>query len=227
VGQGLKSWSLSPSTLDDDFLAEFECVALAASAQNTLSSFRFLTSRSWDPNYRYLLSFKQLKELEIQFSCGGGCSSRVDDGIIISLARAMPKLEILKIGGAPCGTATGATVNGLICLASRCPNLSKLRIHFQASSLIDAATSAATPTTLDDGRIVRRKECALTGLVVGETPIPAESALTVTLMLLRIFPRIVEYTNREWKTVVKTIEDFGRMGAFVHRSGKTDPSLQL
>jgi len=66
----------------------------------------------------------------------------VDGDIIISLARAMPKLEILRLGGASCGTATYATVDGLIGLASCCPNLSKLRIHFQASSLVDAAARA-------------------------------------------------------------------------------------
>ena len=59
-----------------DFPGALECVALAASAQNVLPTFRCYTSRSWDPDYRSLLSFKQLKELEIQFSCGGGCSSR-------------------------------------------------------------------------------------------------------------------------------------------------------
>ena len=93
-------WSYSDP--DGGFPELFECVALAASAQNTLSTFSYLTSRSWDPDYRSLLPFKQLKELEIEFSCGGGCSSRVDDDIIISLARAMPKLEILRLGGAPC-----------------------------------------------------------------------------------------------------------------------------
>ena len=97
----------SNSDLSDDFLEEFERVALAASAQNTLSTFKYYTSRSWDPNYRSLLPFKQLKKLEIQFSCGGGCSSRVDDDIIINLGQAMPKLEVLRLGGAPCRTATG------------------------------------------------------------------------------------------------------------------------
>jgi len=216
----------SNSDLSEDFLGEFERVALAASAQNALSTFRYYTSRSWDPNYRSLLSFKELKELEVEFSCGGGCSSRVDDDIIISLAQAMPKLEILHLGRAPCGRATGATVDGLIGLASHCPNLSKLRIHFQASSLVDAATSAATQAALDDKPVAPWKECALTDLAVGETPIPAESALTVTLMLLQIFPHIlnVKYTNRKWKTVTETVKRFRRMGAFVHRSGMANPS---
>ena len=216
-------WSYPDS--GGDLPGAFECVALAASAQNTLSTFRFITSCSLDPDYRSLLPFKQLKELEIEFSCGDGCCSRVDDDIIMSLALAMPKLEILRLGGAPCGTPTGATVSGLVGLASRCPNLTKLRIHFQASSLVDVATSAATASVVDDNPVVRKNDCALTDLVVGEAPIPEESAMTVTLVLLQIFPRIlnVDYTNQEWETVAETIEHFGQIGAFIRRSGETDP----
>ena len=204
-----------------DFLRTFEGLALTASAQNTLSAFGFYTSSSWNPNYSSLLSFTQLKELEIEFSCNGGCSSRVDDDIIISLARAMPKLEILQLGEAPCKTPTGITVNGLIGLASCCLHLSKLCVHFQAISLADAAVNAMTPSPSDDEPIARREDCALTDLTVGEIPIPAQSALMVTLILLQIFPRIlnINYTNREWKTVAKTIKHFNRIGAFVHRSG--------
>jgi len=51
-------WSYSDP--DGGFPEAFECVALAASAQNTLSTFSYLTSRSWDPDDRSLLSFKQL-----------------------------------------------------------------------------------------------------------------------------------------------------------------------
>jgi len=205
-----------------DFLGEFERVALTTSAHNTLSSFRFCTSRSWNPNYSSLLSFKQLKELEIEFSCNGGCSSRVDDDVIISLARAMPKLEILQLGGAPCKIPTGVTVNGLICLAYRCSRLSKLRIHFQVTSLVRTATSAATESPSNDGTVVRRGNCALTNLEVGDIPIPVQSAFTVALILLQIFPRIsdVEFTNGEWRTVAETIKHFRQIGAFVHRSGK-------
>jgi len=156
-----------------------------------------------------------------------GLLFEVDDDIIMSLARAMPKLEILQPGRASCGTATGATADGPVSLASRCPNLSRLRIHFQGSSLVDAATSTtATPAVLDDEPVVRWKECALTDLSVGETPIPAESAMMVTLVLLQNFPRILNVgcTHREWKTVAETIKRFRRIGVLIHYSGKTDPS---
>ena len=180
-----------------DFLGAFENFAFTTSSQNTLSKLRFHTSRSWNPNYSSLLSFIQLKEVEIQFSCGWSCSSRVDDDIIMNLARAMPKLEILQLGGTPCDSRTGITVNGLIGLAHRSPHLSKLRVHFQATSLVEAATGAAVLPPSDGEPVVLQEDCPLTNLEVGGIPIPMQSGLSVALVLLQIFPRIlnIEYTN--------------------------------
>lgn len=208
-----------------DFLGAFESAALSMSAQNTLSRFLFYTSRPWIPNYSSLLSFHQLKEIEIQFSCGGGCSSRIDDDIIISLARAMPKLEILRLGTAPCATSTGVTVNGLIGLARLCPRLSKLLIHFRAASFVEASTSAATLSDPSDSELVRQEHCALTDLEVGGIPIPAQLGLTVALVLLQIFPRIVNigYINPEWRSIAGTIKNFRQIRAFVHHTGKARP----
>ena len=90
-----------------------------------------------------------------------------DDGIVSTLAQAMPKLETLKLGGGPCATVTGATVNGLIDLASRCPDLFELRIHFQAGTLVDVATSVVTTPSPDDDPDVQLEGCALTELEVG------------------------------------------------------------
>ena len=109
-----------------DFIGAFEKVAITTSAKDTLTCFGFYTMGSWDPNYSSLLAFSQLKEVEIEFSCAGGCSSKIDDDIIMSLARAMPKLETLQLGDPPCDTPVGITVNGLIGLARFCPRLSKL-----------------------------------------------------------------------------------------------------
>jgi hypothetical protein len=98
---------------------------------------------------------------------------------------------------------TGATVNGLIGLASRCPELSELRIHFQVSSLVAAATRAAKLRPSDDQPAFRQKVCALKVLEVGETPIPVKSVSTVALFLLQIFPRIhtIKYDNPRWEQV--------------------------
>jgi len=210
----------SESNRIGDFLGEFESV-VTTSSQNTLSRLKIFTSRSWNPNYSSLLSFNQLKEVEIQFSCEDGCPSRVGDDIIMSLARAMPKLEILQLGGIPCRIPIGVTVNGLIGLARRCLHLSKLRVHFQATSLVEAATSAKTLPPSDGEPIAQG--CALTDLEVGKIPIPARSGSTVAHILLQIFPRIlnIEYTNPEWKTVAETVKYFRQIATFVHRTGES------
>ncbi|KAF9786378.1 hypothetical protein BJ322DRAFT_1059290, partial [Thelephora terrestris] len=212
-----------------DFLGAFASVALTTSAQNSLFAFRFHTSSSWNPTYNALLPFEQLSELEIEFSCDNGCSSRVDDDVIALLARAMPKLETLRLGGEPCRTPTGATVKGLVALASRCPHLYDLRIHFQAASLAEAAVSAMT-TPRDDNELVDRwDDCMLADLDVGRIPVPAQSAQSVALTLLNIFPRLIDvkYTNQEWKPVADTIKSFGRIGAFVRHIGKAHRHVQL
>ena len=214
---------ISESSPIGDPLGAFERVASTTSVRNTLSRFRFSTSKSWNPNYRALHSFRQLKELVIRFSCDNGCSSRIDDDMITNLAQAMPKLEILRLGEAPCKTVTGITTNGLIGLAHRCPHLSELRIHFQVASLVNAVAVAATRSP---GELpVQGCDCALTDLEVGEIPIPAGLGLSVSLILLQIFPRLlnVRYISQEWKTVAKTIRIFRQIGAFVHRSGKAHP----
>ena len=215
-------WIYCESKKIGDFLEAFESVAVAASVHSTLTSFVFFSSRSWNPNYLSLLSFKQLETLRIDFSCDDGCSSRVDDDVITTLAQAMPKLEKLRLGRAPCKTPTGATVDGLISLAFHCPKLSELRIHFQVGSLVAAASIAAKMSPSDEPAI-RRKVCALTDLEVGNIPIPVESVSTIALFLLQIFPRIhkIKYADPGWIKVAKTIKNFRQLGAYVHSAGKT------
>jgi hypothetical protein len=212
-----------------DFLEEFQSVALTSSIQNTLSTFCFYTSHSWNPNYSYLLAFEQLTELKIEFSCHDSCSSRVDDGVIIILTQAMPKLEILWLGEAPCGTPTGVTFNGLITLACRCPQLAELCIHFRANSLVEATTSGEPESPSKPATIIPRSNCVLTYLRVGKIPIPEGSALAVALILLQVFPRILNigYRNPEWKKVEETIELFKRIGGHVRHASKSHlPHLQ-
>jgi len=203
-----------------DFLGAFESVALTTSIPATLSHFNFCTSRSWNPNYRSLLPFTQLKDLIIEFSCDGNCSSRVDDNIVTDLAQAMPKLEILQLGGPPCKTPTGVTVKGLVTLACGCPHLSRLCIHFEATSLVEAATDAGPSSEGDDETVDQREDCALTDLEVGEIPIRGGSAFKATLALLQIFPHIlnVKYIYRGWRAVAESIKDYRRVGALVNRA---------
>jgi len=187
-----------------DFLGAF---ALAASAQNTLSVFCLYTSCSWNPSYTSLLPFTQMIYLVIESSCDDGCSSNVDDDIIINLAEAMPKLEHLQLGDTPCHhSPIGVTAKGLVALAYHCPNLSVLRIHFQVASL--SAPPATVGITSNAESAALRRDCALTELEVGEISVPDESVLTVALTLAHIFPRIesIDYVERgNWERVVDAI----------------------
>jgi hypothetical protein len=183
-----------------DFLGAFKSVAITTSIPATLSTFTFHTSRPWRPNYRSLLPFTQLKELVIECSCEDGCSSTIDDDIIIDLARAMPKLETLQLGNAPCQIPTGVTVEGLAALAYYCIHLSALRVHFQVASL----DPPAVPGVASGGEFaIPREDCALMDFEVGEIHVPEESTLMVALTLLRIFPRVdnIEYFDEGWRKV--------------------------
>ena len=210
------------STQIDGFLEEFQSLALSASLQNTLSSFEFRTLQSWSPNYSSLLVFKQMQVLEIQFSCHNGCSSTVDDDIVINLARAMPGLTILRLGGAPCGTLTGVTLGGLVALALRCLQLSKLCVHFQANKLAEATSRTKPPSLSKPIPGVPQTNCALTDLQVGEIPISKQETLAVGLTLLQIFPKIVdiEYIDPQWESVLETIKLFKRIGGHIHHASK-------
>jgi hypothetical protein len=205
-----------------DFLGAFESVTLTTSAPAALSKLEFHTSRSWNPNYHSLLRFTQLKLLMIEFRCGGVCSSRLDDDIIISLARAMPKLEILRLGRTPCRAPTGVTIKGLIALACGCLSLSRLRIHFEVTSLGQQATGAGTLSSSGDGTAVRREDSGLTSLEVGDIPIPEGSTLAVAITLLQIFPRLlnIEYSEVKWEKVEETVKLFKRIGTLVRDTSK-------
>ena len=190
-----------------DFLGAFERVALSSSLQNTLSKFRVSTSCSWNPNYSSLLSFTQLVVLNIGFSCDDGCSSTVDDDIVIDLSQTMTKLRVLKLGGNPCGESTmGVTAKGLTALALGFPDLRCLRIHFQVASL--SASPANPGISRDVEPTGSQVDCALWELAVGEIVVPEESVLTVALTLLRIFPRIgiIHFVNDGWRRVEDAIQ---------------------
>jgi len=188
-----------------DFLEAFEGVALTTSIPATLSEFKFCTIHAWRPNYRSLLPFRQLKELVVTFSCSYGCSSTIDDDIMTEMARAMPKLELLRFGSLPCKTPAGVTVKGLAALAYYCPRLSDLCVHFQVVGLdpseIPQVAPGDEPTSL-------REDCVLACLRVGYICVPEESTLMIALTLLRIFPRLdkIVYNNKGWGKVAHAIK---------------------
>ena len=192
----------------DDFLDAFES-ALTASTSATLSALRFYTPRSWRPNYRSLLPFTRLKRLTVEFSCDDGCSSTIDDDIITDIARAMPGLETLQLGGTPCRIPTGVTARGLTALAHHCLRLSTLTIHIQVAGL----DLPAVPVVPPGETAIPRGDCALTDICVGKIPLPEEYALAVAITLLRIFPHIddIRYLDGGWRKVVDAVKLFKRL----------------
>ena len=197
---------ISGSKQIGDFLGTFERAALAASAQNTLSSFHLSTSRSWSPTFPSLLSFTQMRDLLVDFPCVGSCSSKLDDEIITNLAQAMPKLKFLVLGDSPCRRIpTGVTAKGLVALAHHCPNLSNLRIHIHLSSFI--TSPAAIWMTPDVEPTALRRDCALKHLDVGRIPMPEQSVLMAAVTLGLIFPWIasIEATHEGWGKVEDAI----------------------
>ena len=190
----------------DDFSGAFKRAALSSSLQNTLSRFYIPAQRPWNPTYSSLLPFTQLVDLEIGFSCDGGCSSRVDDDIVIGLSRAMPKLKYLALGDAPCGrSTTGITTKGLLTLAHHCPKLWSLRVHLQVASLSEP--SRIPGMVRNAGPAASWTDCTLTDLSVGKTPVPERSAMTIALTLLRIFPRLdcIMFIDEGWEEVENAI----------------------
>jgi len=196
-----------------NFLEAFEGVELAPSISTTLSTFKFYSSYPWNPGYSSLLAFGQLSDLKIENPCHSGCSSTVDDEILTSLARAMPRLEVLQLGSEPCGAPAGVTIKGLVELSCHCTNLSSLRVHIRVDSLVQAAAGGVATSLSGREPNTTWEEHALMTLEVGRTPITQETALTVALALLNIFPRIVniKYINFGWRGVDNTIKLFRRL----------------
>lgn len=197
------------------FLEAFESVALTTSIPATLSKFEFIAQCSWRPNYRSLLPFTLLTELVIEFCCGSGCPSTIDDDTIADLARAMLMLEILKLGDSPCKTPGGVTVKGLAILAYHSLHLSDL--HFQVSTLDPAEIPAIAS---GGGSVLPREDCALTGLGVGDIHVPQESTLMVALTLVRVFPHlyVICWNYKSWMEIEDAL---GRSKQLVDCSSET------
>ena len=202
---------------NSNFLEAFKDAALSSSIQNTLWTICLSMECSWDPSYSSLLPFTQLVHLNIFPPCDENCS-RVDDNIVIDLSRAMPQLETLRLGFGPCHSFTGGvTAKGLMALARNCPNLSSLCIHFQVASLRDPPTGLET--TRNAGCSASWTGCVLAAFEVGDILVPEDSASTVALTLLRIFPRIktIHSNNDGWIEVQDMIR---RSKRIIGRSSK-------
>lgn len=192
-------------SLAGNFLEAFQTIALTTSLPTTLSEFSFYTEHPWRPIYRSLLPFTQLQFLSVQGYCYPNCSSTVDDDIVIDLARAMPHLQVLQLGGDPCGEPGGVTIRGLTALAHYCPHLVNLTIHFQMDTLHPLAT--ARRALAEKTNVPVPQACALRILRVGSAFPPEEPMSMVKIMftLLNVFPNLESIVpdddNHEWDGV--------------------------
>ena len=122
-------------------------------------------------------------------------------------------------GDGPCPQfTTGVTAKGLVALAHHCQNLTVLRMHFQADSLHDPSASPRmkAPNAEFTASWTDR---ALTDLEVGDISVSEESALTVALTILRIFPQIENIDGAEegWAKVRDAINS---SRGIINRSSK-------
>jgi len=95
-----------------------------------------------------LLILVRRVELVVEFSCNRNCSSR-PQGLIAMSSRSWHEQckdwrSSNYVGGAPCRIGGGLTVKGLIALSCSCLHLSALHIHFNATSLVEAAGDPET-----------------------------------------------------------------------------------
>lgn len=111
---------------------------------------------------------------------------------------------------------------GLIALAGNCHLLSKLRIHFEAASLVEATAVVGVSAPSDSKPMDRQQGCALTDLEVGAIPVEKGTVLKVTMTLLRIFPRLfnIESNRKSWKEVAGIVGLVRRIDTFVNHAGK-------
>lgn len=195
----------SDSDPTDEFLEAFKAVALTTSIPATLSKFSYSTEHPWRPSYRSLLPFTQLTGLVIESTCEFECSSTIDDDIITDLARAMPRLELLHLGGSPCETPAGVTVKGLAALAYHCSHLFNLGIHFQVASLDPAVIPSLTSKPNES--TIPREYCPLHFLQAGRIRVPEESVSKVASALVQIFPHLkeIESSDMRWREVSSII----------------------
>jgi len=124
-------------------------------------------------------------DLDIE-SCDGGCSSRVDNEIVISL----PQVEIPRARGIHHAPAhAGVMENGFVGPGPHhCLNPSLLRIRFQSAGLgVPSASPEMTPNVVP---AASGTGCDLTGLDVVEISVPDRSVLTVAVIAPHIFPGI-------------------------------------
>ena len=150
-----------------------------------------------------LLSFERLTTLVLR-SCSQECTVQLDDPFVCRLAKALPRLETLRLGDAPPNAVTNVTVESLVALSTNCVDLDFLRIHFDATAIPSRSTY--------ENSQMRKSSCKLRTLSVGSQPPPSgdDDILQFAFAIAHIFPHVEDIWGCEegWRKVNQHLELF-------------------
>ena len=151
---------------------------------------------------------------------GAGCASRFSDQDVEHLALALPKLEVLKLGEAPCSDNTcPTTILSLLFLSIHCASLRLLSVHFRTTNMA-MDVMAMVDYYAHSHDLHQRPKCALGVLVAGNQIPPLEDYefALVSMGISTIFPSL---------TRIQGSHDWGKLERLVTMCGKVQESTDL
>jgi len=168
-----------------------------------------------------ILPFAGLTDVLIEMGClmRPTCASKFTDQDVERLAIALPRLEVLTLGGWPCRRDTcPTTVRSLLSLSVHCTKLRHLNIHFRMANLRGDMLDLLNYAYLQG--LQSKPKCPLETLVVWEMcPESADDAL-ISIGMFMIFPSLVKFSTRSpaWAKVevtVKALRQIGEQGTIM------------
>ena len=154
--------------------------------------------------------------LKIDVSCRGGggeaqCIFKLNNDHVTKLVMALPQLEFLLLGR-PCSNNTCATtVACLLPISVHCVGLQELKIHFNATNIVDDFKNIPDDSRLRDLRPLPR--CRLVRLDIHEMPLNFDEPgfETVVTGMIDIFPSLELYEgvegNFDWEEVSERLTE--------------------
>ena len=164
-----------------------------------------------------LLPLTDLVEVTLDLRCMSsgavGCASRFSDQDVEVLALALPKLEVLVLGEAPCGANTcSTTILSLLFLSIHCASLKQLNVHFRMTT-IAMDVMAMVGYAYSHG-LHQRPKCALGILVAGnQIPLLADYEFALVSMgISTIFPSLTRIQgSRDWGSLTHLVTMCGKV----------------
>ena len=148
-----------------------------------------------------------------------GCASRFSDQDVEHLALALPNLEALRLGEAPCSAKTcPTTILSLFLLSIHCLNLKLLSIHFRTTDVSMDVMAMVDYAHSND--LHRRPRCALDVLVAGNQIVPPEDHefALISMGISAVFPSL---------TRIEGSHDWGQLEHVVTMCGEVQESADL